>query len=164
MSIWTVIATGQSLTRAHVAKALQTGKVCAVSNAWELVPQPDIVVSSDAAWWDYHQDARKAVCPKYCGEIGTVGITRIRDAQGYNSGLLGIVAAIRHGAKEINLIGFDLHGTHYFGTHPDPLKNPEGPQFRRFVRQFTLWQQPTDVTIINRTPGTALERWRGEPW
>lgn len=40
-----------------------------------------------------------------------------------NSGVFAIRVARYLGARKIILLGFDGHGSHYFGEHPSPLKN-----------------------------------------
>jgi hypothetical protein len=75
---------------------------------------------------------------------------------GVNSGLQGMrVARDVFRATRIVLLGFDMHGTHYFGKHPDPLKNTTQARFVSFLKQFDGWRHGE---VINCTPGSALKR------
>jgi hypothetical protein len=59
------------------------------------------------------------------------------------------------GATRVLLLGFDLGGTHFFGPHPEGLKNTKLHRFEQFKRQFASYR-PKGVEIINCTPGSAL--------
>jgi len=65
---------------------------------------------------------------------------------------MGIARAM--GASRILLLGFDMHGTHYFGRHVSPLHNTSAGGFKRHIGQFQLWRGGCDV--VNCTPGSAL--------
>lgn len=60
-----------------------------------------------------------------------------------------------YGAKKIILLGFDMHGTHYFGRHPEGLKNTTEIRFKQHMFQFRLF---SGAEVINCTPDSALKR------
>ena len=113
----------------------------AVSNAYQLAPWADALVSADAAWWKAHRDALELPCQKF-GNIhdfqGVKGVEKLNAPSGLNSGLLGIMTAVKMGATKVLLLGFDLHspGQHFFGRHPKPLKSTSDERMKVFHRQF----------------------------
>jgi hypothetical protein len=61
------------------------------------------------------------------------------------------------GGNPIVLLGFDMHGTHFFGAHEPPLRNKLNRQ--RWVEIFAVAAKmlPPDIKIINATPGSLLK-------
>lgn len=151
-----VLATGPSMSQ-EVADFVR-GKcgVVAVNDAYRLAPWADALVCNDAAWWNVHKDAYEFKGRKFCG-VTRKGLEYIpatpRFPAGTNSGLQGCRVAEMLGATRILLLGFDMHGTHYFGPHPAPLRNTPPHRFKAFLQQFANWK---GVPIINCTPGSAL--------
>lgn len=161
-----VIATGQSLTQAqvdHVRVCRDAGKckAVAVSNAWELAPWADALVSNDRAWWRHHATAMGFAGRKFAG-VNLKGVEYLRAGGGYpsgcNSGLQGMRVAYEHlGATRILLIGLDLHGTHYFGPHPKQLRNTTEQRFNVMRAQFAKWR---GCEVVNCSPGSALTHFK----
>lgn len=151
----------------------------AVQDAWRRVPWAPVLYGCDAKWWNFHKGV-----PEFQGEkwsshgshtsndkqaVGArYGITLVQGRQGYefsadpshicyggNSGFQAINLAILFGGRRIVLVGFDMHGTHFFGKHPAPLHNVDP---RRFIPAFVRAARklPAGVEIINATAGTAL--------
>lgn len=156
MSTFAVLATGPSLTQCQVDKVSGL-RVIAVSDAYRLAPWAEALVSADKAWWLHHQ-------PEFAGRrfsaLRVPGMeTEILDGlpMGTNSGLQAVHVAVQLGARRVLLLGFDLGGSHFFGPHPEPLKNTDSRpgRFEVFKRQFAGYQ-PRAVEIINCTPGSAL--------
>ena len=114
-----VIATGPSLTDEQV-NACRHMPCVAVSNAYEKAPWAMALVSSDKRWWSHYK-------PEFDGlkfSVSVVpGVEKVDLVSGSNSGLLGMEVAVQLGATSLVLLGFDMHGSHYFGPHPKPLKN-----------------------------------------
>ena len=60
------------------------------------------------------------------------------------------------------MIGFDMHGTHFFGEHESPLRSWDRQKqqqiFARWIEGFRIASErlPPDIRIINATPGSAL--------
>lgn len=153
--LFAVIATGPSLTAEQVEK-VRGLRTIAVSDAYKLAPWAEALVSVDKAWWLHHQ-------PEFAGKryslmpvpgMETERITGM--TADTNSGLRGIERAVLEGATRVLLLGFDLGGTHFFGPHPDRLKNTPPHRFEVFKKQFAGYQ-PRGVQIINCTPGSALK-------
>ena len=74
---------------------------------------------------------------------------------GSNSGFQAINLAMLMGAKTVLLVGFDFHGSHFFGTHPAELGNPV---FADFLPEFNYAAEnlPPEYSIINCTEGSHL--------
>jgi hypothetical protein len=159
-----VLATGQSVTAEqveYVREVHEAGKcgAVAISDMYKLAPWADAIVSNDSNWWLNNPDASKFQGRRFCG-VPYPGVERLEQTgefnSGVNSGLQGMrVARDVFRASRILLLGFDMHGTHYFGAHPEPLKNTTPARFAAFLKQFDGWRQGE---VINCTPGSALKR------
>lgn len=162
--IFAVLATGPSLTQQQADSVRDRCRVIAVSDAYRLAPWADALASTDAAWWKAHPDALEFPGRKF-GIIhdfqGVTGVETLHVDTGTNSGLLGIMAAVKMGAKRVLLLGFDLHspGDHFFGRHPKPLKSTPVKRMEDFKRQFANYK-PRGVEIINCTVGSELHCYR----
>lgn len=134
-------------------------KVVAVSDAYKLAPWADILVSFDSKWWANNKAAVEFAGEKYSGQVtgGTQRFTVPELPIGCNSGLMGMFVARMHGATRIILLGFDMHGTHYFGRHPAPLMNTTEKRFKQHMGQFRYWKGPE---VINCTPNSAMKRFK----
>lgn len=147
---YVVIATGPSLTDEQV-NAVRHIPCVAVSNAYEKAPWAKALVSADRKWWNHYK-------PEFEGLKFSVAsvpdVEQVRLVSGSNSGLLGMEVAVKLGATSIILLGFDMHGSHYFGKHPQPLRNTEPHRFEQFKIQFRDFRK---VPVINCTPGSSLE-------
>lgn len=152
--IFAILATGESLTKEQVDKVKHL-EVIAISDAY--VFGAKYLVSSDAAWWRHHN-------PKFEGRkfsVGHVdGVERCKAHGGTNSGSLAIQVARELGATGIILLGYDGHGSHFFGSHPVPLK--ETPSHRRKVHHKQHQQSAFDckfhgIPIFNCSPGTSIK-------
>jgi hypothetical protein len=159
-----VLATGQSVTAdqvEYVREVHAAGKcgAVAISDMYLRAPWADALVSNDPNWWANHPEASKCIARKFCGAFYP-GTERLQPTgefnSGVNSGLQGMrVARDVFRAIRIVLIGFDMHGTHYFGPHPEPLKNTTPRRFLDHLKQFEGWRHGE---VINCTPGSALRR------
>lgn len=151
--IFAVLATGPSMSQGLADSVRGRCKVVAVSDSWQLAPWADALVSSDAAWWRHK-------APEFSGPRYTLGtfpdVERVTDMpMGTNSGLLGIHVAVKLGATKVLMLGFDMHGSHFFGTHVGNLKNTPAHRREQFHKQF-LHYRPKGVEILNCTEGSAL--------
>lgn len=163
MSTWAVLASGPSMTQEIADQCREACKVVAVSDSYRIAPWADAIVAQDKAWWLIHGAAvAKLSGRKFCGPRceGIKGPVPVEPAglvsSGTNSGLLAChVAVAILGATKLVLCGFDMHGTHFFGPHPAPLKNT--PQFRFEIMrdQFKAFS-PKGVEVVNATPGSSL--------
>lgn len=132
-------------------------RAVAVSDAYKIAPWAEALVSNDAKWWSCNLDALKFAGRRFAYEQ-VQGVEHLRATHdfryGINSGLQGIRVAELLGATRILLLGFDMHGTHYFGPHTAPeLKNTDGNRFAIHLRQFLKWK---GCQVVNCTPGSAL--------
>lgn len=159
-----VLATGQSVTADQVdfVRDMHASGKCgaiAVSDMYKLAPWADALVSNDCNWWRHHPAASGFKGRRFCGGSysGTERLEQtIEFNSGVNSGLQGMrVARDMFGASRILLVGFDMHGTHYFGPHPEPLRNTTRERYLKFLKQFDGWRFGE---VINCTPGSALKR------
>jgi len=145
-----------------VADSVRHMRRIVVNDAFRLAPDADALVATDAAWWKANPDAlqfvgrRFSVCPPSRG-VERLLSSLVKSAT--NSGLLGVHVAIRiFFAKRVELYGFDMsadNGAHYFGPHVG-LANTLPRRFDVFKAQFAAYPIPAGVTIINRTPNSAL--------
>jgi hypothetical protein len=151
-----VLATGPSITQ-EIADYARKFRAVAVSDAYRLAPWADAVVSHDPRWWAHHVDALRFEGRKFCASFhpGTETIPRnTRFAPDCNSGLDAMrVAHEVFGASRLLLIGFDMHGSHFFGSHPTGLQNTPSHRFASHIRQFQAWN---GCAVVNCTPGSAL--------
>ena len=151
--IFAVLATGPSMSQAVVDSVRGRCKVVAVSDSWQIAPWADALVSSDAAWWRHKVPAFEGL--RYT--LGTFpDVEKVTDIpMGTNSGLLGIHVAVKLGATKVLMLGFDMHGDHYFGPHTGNLKNTPPHRRAQFHQQFANYR-PKGVEILNCTEGSAL--------
>jgi len=158
MNTFAILASGPSMSQ-EIADSVRGLNVIAVSNTYELAPWADVLVSSDRTWWVNNPKALDFEGERYCGLcIETPrGVKKFAGAMsGSNSGLLALQVAVSKGAKRILLFGVDLGGSHYFGDHPPPLKNPTPQRFDVFKKQFNGYR-PSGVEIYNCSPNSALK-------
>jgi len=170
------LGTGPSLTQADVDVCRNKARVIAVNNAHELAPWADVLYAADAKWW-----RRFAGVPAFTGLKYSVmpnrapsahqefpGIQFLRNTGGYglerdpsglrtgaNGGFQAINLAVHLGATQIVLLGYDMHGDHFFGSHPDR----DRPKFALCLSAFPTLVTPlaaAGVSMVNCTPGSAL--------
>lgn len=159
MSLFVVLATGQSLSQELVERVRHVRAV-AVSDAYLMAPWADALVSNDANWWRHHPDALGFSGRRFCGMryAGTEKLAATPQFRsGTNSGLQGMRVAEMLGATKIALLGFDMHGTHFFGPHHGTMKNSQPRDFANQMRQFDSWR---GCEVVNCTQGSALKRFR----
>lgn len=179
-----VAAPGPSLTEAVAAK-IAGRNVIAVQDAWRRVPSAPVLYGCEAAWWNYHRGCRdyfgerwsthddvnndKAeVAERYGVRLvsGRVGRGFCTDPHiihyGRNSGFQAVNLAIHMTRRPatVVLVGFDMRRvdgvSHFFGEHPDPLTAPPLSLFIPPFQTAAAWM-PDDVTVLNATPGSALQ-------
>lgn len=157
MTTFAVLATGPSMSQEVARRVMNRCSVIAVSDAFRLAPWADALASQDKAWWKHNPDAMDFAGRKFCGVPDVQGVERFEGIpSSSNSGLLGLHVALKLGATRILLLGYDMHGAHYFGPHAAPLKNTTPQRFSVFQAQFRRFQ-PRGVKILNCTPGSQLQ-------
>lgn len=156
--IFAVLATGPSMSQAVADSVRGRCRVVAVSDSYKLAPWADAMASTDARWWHHNPQALEFPGKRY-GAFPSFrpvpGVERLDVGSETNSGLLGMHVALKLGATTILLAGFDMRGSHFFGPHPEPLKNTTAIRFEAIKRQFDHFR-PRGVRIINCTPNSAL--------
>jgi len=160
MDDWVVLATGPSMSQ-KLADSLKGRNAVVVSDAFRLAPWAYALVSQDKAWWEANPDAMEFAGRKISTQ-NVEGVDKFRGtdwhqliSSGTNSGLVACCFAQAQGAKRIEMYGFDMHGTHYFGKHKEPLKNTTEQRFKVMIAQFQRWRPP-GIEVINMTPGSAI--------
>lgn len=169
--IWVILATGPSMSQAIADYVRGKAKVIAVSDAYRLAPWADALVSHDRSWWRYHdRDVHDFAGLKFCRFVLRERGIKSRPVvfnenlpDSCNSGRMAMEIAKKMGAEKIILCGFDMHGTHFFGHHPDRprrygnhciiLRRTSEQGRQRHLKQFSGWCGPP---VINCTPGSAL--------
>ena len=75
-----------------------------------------------------------------------------------NSGTLGIGVAVHvFDATQVLLIGFDFHGTHFFGRYTNKCSNTTPASRILHQRQMKTWRMlHPNVDVVNLTEGTEL--------
>lgn len=186
--LWIVAAPGPSLTD-EVAQRTKGYKIIAVNDAYRLLPWADVLYAADAGWWRVHNGCphfrgeklttwgRDAVAKdmEIISRFHLSVIESTRFERGFsfkpgmiyrgqsNSGFQAVNVALLRGGNPIILIGFDMHGTHFFGEHETPLRSwDRQKQARVFARwidgfKFAAEHLPPDIRIVNATPGSALD-------
>jgi len=160
MSRWFVLAPGPSMSQA-LADRVRGENVIVVNNAFELAPWAQALVANDRRWWEKHPEARKFAGRKFSTKTIS-GIERHRGkgvGPDSNSGMLGIDVAVEvFKATRVLLLGFDFHGSHFFGPYTNGCGNTT-PQSRTNHRgQMRRWRAlHPQIEVINCTPGSALD-------
>lgn len=160
MTSWAILSTGPSMSQAVADAVRGRVRAVAVSDAYMLAPWADVLVSADERWWACNAAARGFAGRKFGAmpeHRKVQGVERLDTSRtGVNSGLLAVQAAVALGARQIILLGFDMHGGHFFGQHRTPLTNTTEARFEQFKQQFARYR-PDGVEIVNCTPGSALD-------
>jgi hypothetical protein len=141
--------------------------VIAVGNVGlDLAPWAHALVAQDRQWWREYPHARNFAGRKFSTRP-IDGVEQIVSVDGgglissqSNSGALALMVAHKtFGATDIELHGFDMHGSHYFGAYAEPLRNTPPTRFNEFQHQFAAIGavlKKAGVRVVNRTPNSAL--------
>jgi hypothetical protein len=154
---YAILATGPTMSQAVADSVRGRCRVIAVSDAYRLAPWADALVSSDAAWWRHHKPEFEGARFSTRGHHDTSKIEGVPGSM--NSGAYAVEVARQLGAKRIVLLGFDGHGTHFFGDHDAPLRNMGEERHKPHAKQHALQAAAcaaAGVEIWNCTPGTAI--------
>ena len=166
------LATGASLTVDQIAIVRRAGwRMLAISDAVYLAPDADLLFSHDGKWWHWHKPAFSGL--RVCGQ-GSVTLPDIlvlrpghsgvvlEDDPGHlagtSSGHQAINLAYLLGAARIVLLGYDMHGGHFFGDHPAMLATPA--RFGDWILEMgrmAVALADRGIEVVNCSPGSALE-------
>lgn len=155
-------------------------KVLAINNAYQLVPDADLLWFCDRRWWDWHRDA---IARTWCGgEIWTLenpgieGVKRVRNLgaagfaadpdavmTGHNSGYQAAHLAAHAGASALLLLGYTMGWpggrTHWHDGHK--VAGTES-SYKRMLARFPDLADALAVRGIrvwNCSPASALDVW-----
>jgi len=166
------IGTGPSVTQADVDTCRDRARVIVVNDAYRLAPWADVLYAADDKWWGWHKGA-----PGFSGLKYTIepcrhawpGLQVLRNAgphgletnpsglrTGYNSGYQAINLAVHLGASRVVLLGYEMSGDHYFGSHPDKTRPPFGPCLKAFAT-LPAPLAAAGVEVFNCSRNTALK-------
>lgn len=181
MSRWVICAAGPSM--AHVdlklLRRFRSWRVMVVNCSFRLLPQADVLYAGDLQWWDRYGDEAAS----FAGEKWTrdehaafryrlrrvvrkngKGLCRERGSvnSGGNSGYQAVNLAYHFGARQIVLLGFDMHrngGGHWHGEHEGMLSAPPShiEVWKQEFSAMALDLEAEGVRVVNATEGTALE-------
>lgn len=183
-----IIATGQSMTM-ELAATLRDTTCVAVNNACidttidgitypARAPHAVAVAANDHQFWRHYPQAYDFSGRKFsCNRIP--GVEQVHSdwlSRQSSSGVLALEVARRLIVEHrlttkarddrIDLYGFDGYGAHYFGWHPAPLHRTTDARFAIFEQQLAALgaeMKKAGITIMNRTPGSALRCFPLEP-
>jgi hypothetical protein len=160
MTTFAVLGSGPSMCQEIADSVRGRCRVVAVSDTFRLAPWADALVSHDRNWWLTYPEADRFQGRKFCGWEcrGTELLSfDVRLGTALNSGLQGMRVAAMLGATKILLLGFDMHGSHFFGEHPKALASTTPKRMTEHIKQFDKWYGPE---VVNCTPYSALTRFR----
>jgi hypothetical protein len=162
---------GPSLTASDLEACRGRARVIVVNDAYRLAPWADCLYAADDKWWKWNQGApdfaglKVTVEPcrkdwpglKVMKNTGRWGIESASNGlrTGFNSGYQAINLAVHLGASRILLLGYDMHGDHFFGSHPDGTRPPFASCLGAF-QTLVAPLQSAGVEIYNCTTRTAL--------
>ena len=181
-----ILASGPSMSPAVAAAVAHLPRI-AINSTYRLAPDADVIYAADARWWNANPEAMS--CPGILASIEhtpgkrsketpeAVRVLRYTGRSGFdphpgclrtqtNSGAQALQIAVHARAARVLLCGFDMRGGHWHGQHAPALGNPDAEAFAKFrsaFRNLASALAPTGVSIINCTPGSALDCFPREP-
>jgi hypothetical protein len=178
-----IVAGGESVSVAQIraigmARAADKIRVIAVNDAVYPCWFADIAYAADARWWVYHrelpdfQGMRLSIAQDVYPELpksvdflrntGREGFNPEPDAlrTGDNGGHQAVQVAAHLGSDPIYLVGFDMHGAHWFGDHPKELQkgHPKQSDRVRMLEDLGTELARRGFSVLNATPRSAVKR------
>ncbi|UTC29501.1 hypothetical protein BAMBUS_04220 [Brevundimonas phage vB_BpoS-Bambus] len=174
-----IIGGGPSLKGMDLS-GLRDRRTIALNNAYQIVPDPDILFFADARWWDWHRDR---VPPTFSGRILTPSPTVDRRVErlyrdmrfeaggpvlstdpehlaGHDSGYMALNLCLHLGVARIVLLGYDMGfqggtASHWHAGHPVPTKETNytkafGPLYPPLIAAL----QARGIEIVRATPSS----------
>lgn len=160
MTTWALLAPGPSASSEDAERVrVACIPLGVISSAFPLAPWADFIAATDGGWWRKYTEAKGLPGKKYTmHEVGGVERVKVPGYVAVNSGVLGLECAKRHGATRVLLLGFDMHGTHFFGKYTNGLSNTTDQRRRMHLAQYARWAaRNRDIEVFNCTPGSALK-------
>lgn len=163
---------------AHLRR-FRSWRVMAINCTWRLVPWADALYAGDHQWWDRYGEEAQA----FAGEKWTCDsraaqrfkLNRVKVGIGHglcrepgkvnsggNSGYQAVNLAWHFGARQIVLLGFDMHrnsGAHWHGEHEGMLSAPAShiAVWRNRFESLAQDLRADGVSVVNATEGSALQ-------
>lgn len=183
MRTLTIMATGHSLTKQQVAYVrTSVADVMVLNESFLMAPWADYLYAGDTNWWEHYADL---IEDKFRGECYTIsekaskkppypeyieGVNRENSAGGLcmvpnrvfnggNSGHASLNLAYHLGYGRIVLLGFDLHGGHWFKPGFRPSALDRASPFEHFKNTLTAIIKDLEdagVLVYNCTPNSKL--------
>jgi hypothetical protein len=160
-----------------MARARDLIRVIAINDAVYPCWFADLCYACDARWWRLHRglpgfrglkigldetefpDVLTMVNSGVAGFDPDPGSLR----SGGNSGYQAVHLTAHFGAARDILVGFDFHGSHWFGEHPPEIQNsgppyspPSFPDRRDRFAEIKPELAARGLTVVNATPGSEL--------
>lgn len=152
-------------------------KAIVINTTFRLFLDADVLYACDHQWWKAYI---KEVKSNFKGDLWTQDKKAQKDHninwiesksekglnprkgvinQGGNSGYQAIGLAVQAGAKKIYLFGFDMHGCHWHGPHPEKhlAKVNVYDTWLSFFPQMSEDLKVKQIEVINYTPNSALK-------
>ena len=159
MTTWALLAPGPSASAEDAERVRAAGiPLGVISSAFPLAPWADFIAATDGGWWRKYPEVKQLAGRKYSmHEVRGVERVKVPGYVAVNSGVLGLECAKRNGATRILLLGFDMHGSHFFGPYTNGLSNTSETKRRMHLSQYARWERANPgIEVINCTPGSAL--------
>ncbi len=160
MAKWFVLAPGPSMSQQLADSVKGESHVCVVGNSYELAPWAECLVASDRVWWSEHPQAMDFQGGRFAAQRieGTNLVNPCSFGTASNSGVLALDLLRNIGAKEMVLLGFDSHGSHFFGEYKNRCRNTPDRRRHEHRLQFKNWAYSNKgIKVINCTPGSLLD-------
>ena len=167
-----IVGGGPSLRGRDLSSLRSRGRVLGVNRAAEFWPV-DATFSQDIVFMDKHrslleagiargEEVYLAVAEGYAGRLieGAVYFTRSEAGQGKpgdlvngkHSGHGALQLALRRGARDITLLGYDLHPV----TSEEPAHWYDGPRDETTMIYFARWANAVDALAAELPPGVVV--------
>lgn len=180
-----IIAAGPSANMYDYRPYRDRAKFIVINNSRKLVPDADVLISSDGGWWNANEGAQdfkglKLTCDwsitqayrnVHLIRISKIhpGITVERPAYvgiGLNTGFYAVNMAVQFGPpKKMILSGFDMNminGVHWHGPHPKGWNNPNNDKlyrWRKILDNQSRTLRDFGITVINVCPTSSLKNY-----
>ena len=158
--MWALLAPGPSASVEDPERVRAAGiPLGAIGNAFQLAPWADFLAATDSSWGRKYPEALRLSCDRYTmHEVRSVERVKVAGYVSVNSGVLGLECAKRYGATRILLLGFDMHGSHFFGPYTNGLSNTSEARRRMHLSQYAKWEKANrGIEILNCAEGSALK-------
>lgn len=174
-----VLGSGPTMSR-KVADSVKHLPRVVLNTTYQLASDADYIYGADPLWWHrwpevmlcngwkVSMQSRSRMYPNVPPGVHVMrwgGLLGFDDRPGFlrcggSSGYQALHLAASMGATRILLFGFDCHGGHWHGEHPNPLGNPMQQTYGGWIRNFNTLAPllaERGIEVVNCTPGSKLE-------